>query len=126
MLRSLKWGSLGLVFGLIATAGASLAAGAFDGTYVGPQRETKNNNSGYCRNVTHDNAKLVVADGVAKYTWGGKLMEAPVKQDGTFYVLTDGFNGGPSWELKGKIAPGNLEADVGSVTCAGHLSLKKT
>ena len=125
MLRSMTRTSPGLAFGPMATAGIVLAAGPFDGFYRGTRHETKNSNSGYCRNVNNDQTQLAVTDSVAKYAWGG-TMEAPVKPDGTFQVTTEGWRNGLPFELKGNIVGGNLEADVGNNTCRGHLSLKKS
>ena len=126
MTRSMAWRSLGLAVGSMAAAGVVLAAGAFDGTYTGPRHQTKDSNSGYCRNVEVAQTKLVVADSMAMYTWGRGPINAPVKADGTFYVQVPGWRGGLPFELKGTITGNNLEADVGNNTCAGHLSLKKS
>ena len=122
----LIWRSFGFALGFMTTAGVALAGGPFDGTYTGPRHETKNSNSGYCRNVTVDRTKLVVVDGVAMYSWGKGPINAPVKADGTFYVQIPGWRGGLPFEMKGTIAGNSLEADVGNNTCAGHLSLKKS
>lgn len=113
--------------GLAPAAGGALAAGAFDGSYTGSQTETKNNNTGFCRNLTRDHVRVTVGGDVAKYQWGVPL-EAPVAGDGSFMVRAPGLliRGKANTILfQGTIKGGNLEADVGSVECGAHLSLKK-
>jgi hypothetical protein len=118
---------LGLV--LTAAAGPAWSASPFDGTYVGTQRETLNNNSGQCANINRDNARLAVKDGVISYRWAVPI-ETTVGSDGSFSVDQQGQQvgrgGTNQLSFKGKITGGQLEAEVGSARCAAHLSLKKT
>ena len=126
MIRVTTWTVLGLMLGQIPMADRTMAAGAFDGTYVGRQRETQNNNSGYCPNLNRD-TRIVVADNVIRYSWGVPL-ETTVGGDGSFSVDHQGMavrGASAMISLKGRISGGNLEADVGTPQCAAHLSLKK-
>ena len=127
---SLLAGSL-LMGGLLAPSGAALAASPFDGTYVGPQRETANNNSGYCMNINRDEIRRVVKDGVITTEWSKATLRAPIAADGSFSVSAEGMQFGKGGgqpnpiTFKGTIRDGKLEADVGGSHCAAHWSLQK-
>jgi hypothetical protein len=126
MIRVMTWMVLALTLCPIAMVSRTLAAGAFDGTYAGRQRETLNNNSGFCQNLNRD-ARVIVANNVIRYSWGVPL-ETTVGADGSFSVDHLGLatrGASASVSLKGRITGGNLEADVGGSACAAHLSLKK-
>ena len=128
MLNSIRWTVLGLGLGLIFGANPALAASPFDGTYVGTQRETLNDNSGKCMNINRDHAQLVVQDGVVRYKWAVPI-ETTIGSDGSFSIYQqgqqEGKGGSNQISLKGRISDGKLEADVGSNYCAAHLSLTK-
>ena len=65
---------------------------------------------------------------MAKYKWGVPL-EAPVAGDGSFVVKTPGLlvsGKANTVTFQGTIKGGSLEADVGTIECAAHLSLKKS
>jgi hypothetical protein len=126
MLRLTICLGLGLVSGLLPLTNRATAAGPFDGTYVGQQRETRNNNSGYCHD-TNRATRIVVANNVIKYSWGVPL-ETTVGADGSFSVDHQGMamRGAQAMiSMKGQISGGNLEADVGNNACSAHMSLKK-
>jgi hypothetical protein len=108
-------------------AANAAAAPPFDGAYAGTRRETRNNNSGYCRNINRDNIRVTISNSTINYRWGPIPLEATIAADGSFSVDHLGMvSRFPSViSLKGKITDGNLEADVGDYSCAGHLSLKK-
>lgn len=131
MKRSPSWKIACLVVGSgigLAFAGSpARAAGTFDGTYSGPQKETNNDNSGVCQNLSRDRVQLSVSGDVAKYKWGVPV-EATVAADGTFLSRTPGlsFHGKQNTiTFKGVIKGGALEADIGTQACAAHLSLMK-
>lgn len=130
MIKSTLWTvpCLMLGLGLMGLAGGALAASPFDGTYVGTQRETLNNNSGKCMNINMDHARLVVQDGIVRYKWAVPI-ETTVGSDGSFSIYQEGQQAGRGGSnmisLKGRISDGKLEADVGSIYCAAHLSLTK-
>jgi hypothetical protein len=126
MIRVMTWMVLGLTLGPLLMVPRATAAGAFDGTYVGRQNETQNNNSGMCQNINRD-TRVIVANNVIRYSWGVPL-ETTVGGDGSFSVDQAGAavrGAAASVSLKGRITGGNLEADVGGNRCAAHLSLKK-
>ena len=116
---------------LFVPRAASLAASPFDGTYVGTQRETANNNSGYCNNINRDDFRRVVKDGVITTEWSKATLRATIGSDGSFTTTEEGMQfgkGGGSPNpitLKGTIRGGKLEADVGGARCAAHWSLQK-
>jgi len=128
MTRRTVFIALGVSVGLTWAITQSIAAGAFDGTYRGAQRETVNNNSGQCNMAQQANPPVVVKDNVIRYSWGVPL-EATVAADGTFSVDRSGLaerGASATVSLKGRISGGNLEADVGGSRCGKHLSFKKT
>jgi hypothetical protein len=94
-----------------------------DGVYAGTQRETRNDNSGYCINLNAD-VRIVIKDGAFTRQWGRVELEARVDANGLFSANK---LGGASrlQSLNGRISGGTLEADIGNVACAAHLSLKK-
>jgi hypothetical protein len=113
--------------GLPFAGSPARGAGTFDGTYSGPQKETNNDNSGVCQNLSRDRVQLSVTGDVAKYKWGVPV-EATVAADGTFLSRTPGlsFHGKQNTvTFKGVIKGGALEADIGTQACAAHLSLMK-
>ena len=57
---------------LILPSAAAMAAGPFDGTYIGTQRETGNNNSSCCTNRNRDDAKIRVSDSKFIYKWASR------------------------------------------------------
>jgi hypothetical protein len=127
MTRSLPPAILASTLGLLLATGTAFAAGPFDGVYGGPQHETVNSNSGYCRDINRDAVRLTIRDNVAHYEWGQPL-DAPVAADGSFFVDKPGATSrvaSGTILLKGRVSGGNLEADVGGSRCAAHLTLKK-
>ena len=136
MSRALRLHNLGLFVGLLGTGllapqGSVLAAGAFDGTYVGTQRTTLNNNSGACDRLDRDDLRRTVTDGVITTQWGSAKLQAKVGPDGSFAVTDENpvfgrAGSGPNpVTLKGTIRDGRLEADLGSSHCGVHWSLRK-
>jgi len=110
----------------------SFGAGQFDGNYRGTQRTLRSNGTAQCANLNHDNILLVVQDNHFDRHWGEADLAVDVGADGSFRqsksVATVGAKGGGLRviEITGKIAGGNLEADIGSDLCAAHLSLRKS
>ena len=128
MIRSKALMSLGVVMGLLPLATGAVAAGPYDGAYAGSQRETKTNNSGACQNLNRDNLRLTVTDSTIAWKWGGVPLKATIGADGSFATEAAGWasrGASGSFSFKGRIAGGNLEADVGSIQCAAHLSMRK-
>jgi hypothetical protein len=118
---------MGVIPGLLPMGNLAMAAGSFDGTYVGPRRETQNNNSGYCHD-TNGPTRVVISNNVIKFQWGVPL-ETTIGADGSFSVDHQGMGmrGAQAIiSMKGRISGGNLEADVGNNACAIHMSLKKS
>lgn len=123
--RTLK--ALGFAAGLMLASGA-MAAGPYDGVYVGSQRVTKTNNSSQCQRINQDNLKVMVMNSTIRYRWGPVPLETTVASDGSFSEdaggsASRGYSSAVSF--KGKITGTNLEADVGGNVCAGHLSMRK-
>jgi hypothetical protein len=98
------------------------ASNGIDGVYTGSQHGTRNNNSGYCINMDGD-ARVMVKDGVITRRWGSVALEATVGTNGTFSA--NKLGGTLLNSLNGRISGGSLEADIGNVYCAAHLSLKR-
>jgi len=128
MIRSKSLMALGLAMGFLTLAGPASAAGPFDGTYAGAQRLTKTNNSGQCQNIDKDNLRVTVTDSTVQWHWGGVALKATIGPDGSFATDAAGWasrGASGSFSFKGRITGGNLEADVGSIQCAAHISMKK-
>jgi hypothetical protein len=118
---------IGLASGLALLATPAIAGGPFDGVYGGQQKTTVNNNTGFCLNLDHP-VRLSIVNGVISYPWGRGTLQAIVTPDGSFFTEqpgTMGARGSTSYQLKGRINLGTLEADVGGTACAVHLSLRK-
>ncbi len=117
---------------LLGPIGTARAASPFDGTYVGTQRETANNHSGYCDNLNRDDIRRQVKDGVITTVWSKATLRAPIASDGSFAVTEEGMQFGKGGgqpnpiTFKGTIRDGKLEADVGGSRCAAHWSLRKS
>ena len=111
----------------LGVAGPAVSAGSFDGTYRGNQRATLTNNSSECANLNHDNLVLIVTDNKFVRHWGVATIPVEVAPDGTFSagVVVSTKPHLRQAQIKGKISGGNLEADIGTDLCAGHMSLKK-
>jgi hypothetical protein len=119
--------TLGLTLALPPLAIPAIAAGPFDAVYVGAQKETLNNNSGFCQNLNHE-TRLSVVNNVVSYPWGRTTLQATVGADGSFFAEVPGMQArgaSATYQLKGRIAAGTLEADVGGTACGVHLSLHK-
>jgi hypothetical protein len=130
MIRSMRRMGLGLLLALMPLTNPTVAAGAFDGSYRGAPRETKNNNGGLCRAMLRDKTPVVITNSVIKYHWVGQIpIETTVSNDGSFSVDRSGLESrespGGSISFKGQIRGGNLEADVGNDQCAAHLSYRQ-
>ena len=129
MTKQIPWIVLTLGLVSVPVGDRAMAASPFDGTYVGAQRETLNNNTGQCMNINKDATRLTVKEGVISYRWAVPI-ETTVGSDGSFSVDQQGQQvgrgGSNQISFKGKITGGQLEADVGSSRCAAHLSLKKS
>jgi hypothetical protein len=128
MRRSIAGMALGLTLAMPPLAGRAIAAGPYDAVYAGPMRETLNNNSGFCQNLNHD-TRVSVVNGVISFPWGRVTLQATVGADGSFFSEVPGMQAtrgtSATYQLKGRIAGGTLEADVGGTACAAHLSLRK-
>jgi hypothetical protein len=116
--------------GVVALAGAAMAAGTFDGRYTGPQKTMVNSNRGPCQGLDHD-VTVAVSNSTITWPWGrGDPLVATVQADGSFYAQVKGIQGPVGFnavnELKGRITAGVMEADVGGTACQVHWSLRKT
>jgi len=111
-----------------ATAAASaVAAGSFDGTYRGTQKTIRTNNSSDCTRIDQDHMSLTVQDNHFIRHWGVVTFDVTIAADGTFTSneVTGAQRKLRAAQMTGKITGNNLEADIGTDLCAGHLSLKK-
>jgi hypothetical protein len=127
MRRSIIGLALGLTLIAPSLTTRAIAGGPFDGVYGGQQKTTVNNNAGYCQNLDHP-VRLSIVNGVVSYPWGRGMLQATVTPDGSFFTEQPGImvtRGSSSYQLKGRINLGTLEADVGGTACAVHLSLRK-
>lgn len=107
----------------------AMAASPFDGTYVGTQREARNNNSGLCINLNRDDARIRVSDSKFTYKWGQPfevIVDAAGAVNGAGESLQSTRTSSNVAIFKGQITGGALEADVGTRACGVHLSLKKS
>lgn len=109
-----------------AVAGPALSAGNFDGTYRGTESVTLTNNSSDCLSIKQDHMAVTVTDNKFVRHWGIATLPVEIAPDGTFSSSVVVSNRPlRQAQIKGKITGGNLEADVGTDLCAGHMSLKK-
>ncbi len=109
-----------------AVAGPALSAGSFDGTYRGTESVTLTNNSSDCLSIKQDHMAVTVTDNKFVRHWGIATLPVEIAPDGTFSSSVVVSNRPlRQAQIKGKITGGNLEADVGTDLCAGHMSLKK-
>jgi hypothetical protein len=119
--RVLIIAGLGLAF-----AGPAVSAGSFDGTYRGAETVTQTNNSSECLSIKQDHMALTVTDNKFVRHWGVATLPVEIAPDGTFSSSVVVSNRPlRQAQIKGKITGGDLEADVGTELCAGHMSLKK-
>jgi hypothetical protein len=113
-----------LTIGLVAALPAA-AAGSFDGVYKGSQTTVRNNGSGECANLDRPTT-LVVRDNHFTRKWAADL-EVDIAPDGSFEQRVIASQRPlRTASIKGKIANGTLEADIGTDLCSAHLSLKKS
>jgi hypothetical protein len=120
-------GRLLIIAGLgLAFAGPAVSAGSFDGTYRGAETVTQTNNSSECLSIKQDHMALTVTDNKFVRHWGVATLPVEIAPDGTFSSSVVVSNRPlRQAQIKGKITGGDLEADVGTELCAGHMSLKK-
>jgi hypothetical protein len=111
----------------LAVVSAAAAAGSFDGTYKGTQATTTKSADASCANLDRG-ISVVVQDNHFSRHWGQAELQVPVAADGSFdtKVTTSDSRRLRTIAIKGKIADGGLEADIGSDLCSAHLSLKKS
>ena len=110
----------------LTVAGPAVSAGSFDGTYRGAESVTLNNNSSDCLTIKQDHMVLTVTDNKFVRHWGVATLPVEIAPDGTFSSSVIVSNRPlRQAQIKGKITGGNLEADIGTDLCAGHMSLKK-
>jgi hypothetical protein len=109
---------------LAAPAGA---AGAFDGTYKGRQTGTLTTSAPDCQSLNYPVA-IVIQDDHFTRRWGQANLDVTVAADGSFAAsaVTPDRRRLRNIAIKGKIAGGVLDADIGSDLCAAHLSLTKS
>jgi hypothetical protein len=108
-------------------AASALAASSFDGTYRGTQKTIRTNNSSDCTRIDQENVALTVQDNHFVRHWGVITFDVTIAADGTFSSneVTGAQRKLRAAQMTGKITGNNLEADIGTDLCAGHLSLKK-
>ena len=129
MIKATRGMLFGFGIGMAVLASSAMAAGIFDGRYTGPQKTTQNNNSGYCSGLDKDIGVAVINNTIT-WPWGrGDPLVATIGADGSFFAEVKGMvSRGASavYQMKGRIAGGAMEADVGGTACAVHWSLRKT
>jgi hypothetical protein len=126
------------LLGMVAVGAApGLAAGSFDGTYRGPQKTIRSNNSAGCSNLDHD-VVIRIVDNHFTRSWGvqangSDTIQVDVGADGSFKGSTASLSdkrarGGATraFEISGQIKGGVLQAELGSSLCAVSLTLKKS
>ena len=111
----------------LAVAGPAVSAGSFDGTYRGAETLTLSNNSSDCLSIKQDHMVVTVTDNKFVRHWGVATLPVEIAPDGTFAssVVVSTKPQLRQAQIKGKISGGNLEADIGTDLCSGHMSLKK-
>jgi hypothetical protein len=110
----------------IAAVGPAASAGSFDGTYRGTETVTLTNNSSECLAIKQDYMAVTVTDNKFVRRWGVATLPVEIGPDGTFSASIVMSNRPlRQLQIKGKIIGGNMEADIGTDLCAGHMSLKK-
>jgi len=103
------------------------AGGPFDGTYKGRQTGTLTTNAPDCQSLNHPVA-IIIQDNHFTRRWGEATLDVAVAADGSFAAsfVTPDRRRLRNISIKGKIAGGVLDADIGSELCAAHLSLTKS
>jgi len=114
---------------LTALGGAADAAGSFDGVYTGSRTILRTTNGPCNPSLTH--VSVVVRNNHFDRGWGRIVLSIDVANDGTFRQSGVHYNlhtAGIDYvaSIKGKIAGGDFEADIGDNYCTVHLSLKKS
>jgi hypothetical protein len=112
----------------LALAAPAGAAGSFDGTYKGTQTVLRTNNTQACNSLAKDDLALVVKDNHFSRGWYEVVVGVDVAPDGTDHqsVQTTIGRRMAIVQVDGKITGPKLEADIGTSTCAAHLSLTKS
>ena len=119
---------LAIVTGLALVAvGSIAAAGSFDGSYNGHQTALRTDPT-TCPSLDEQSTAVVIRDNHFQRRWGKYYLSVDVAGDGTIHSQTPIGSGRRQVLVKvdGKIANGNLEADIIGAACAAHLSLKKS
>lgn len=121
---------------LLATPIAAHAAGPFDGTYRGSQTTIRTNNSTTCAHMDRSNVVIHVRDNAFSRKWGsgkygGDEIAVTVGADGSFSnrvvsSVQQGRGRSQSYYMKGRIAGGVLDAEIGSDLCAVRMTLHKS
>jgi hypothetical protein len=109
---------------LAIAAPAALAAGPYDGDYVGKRILTKGPTDDCPAN---ENVSVTIQDNVLSFT-NSQLQNYAIgffpEPDGTFTINHVDADGNTS-EIRGRIAGGVIEADVNNPPCVHHWQLKK-
>jgi hypothetical protein len=108
----------------LATAGNAVAADTFDGTYTGPRRVIRDDNSAGCSLAPNPHMVLTVKNDHFVIAWG-IVLPVDVDADGTFDKSVIWSAHGVE-RIDGKITGDKLEADLGDARCVVHLSLQKS
>jgi hypothetical protein len=114
---------IAVILALVGTAGAG---GAFDGTYKGSQTVLRSR-AFWCHLSNSDHYVTVVRNNHFNRGWGGANMNVDVHADGTFHSegAIQQYRTVKPVSITGKISGDRLEADIGDIDCAIHVSLKK-
>jgi hypothetical protein len=109
---------------VVLPVAVALAAGAFDGTYSGPNSLLRGEppTCVAARTVT-----WTVADGRVSIKYGNVPIAAEIGADGAFRAnaVYQAGRTNANATMQGRIAGGALEADIESYACKYHYSLKK-
>jgi len=113
----------------IAIAGDALAAGPFDGSYVGTMRVTRSDNYPGCLLTDPpQDATAVVKDDQFTEHFGEFTVQGEVAPDGSFHAISLTTMGRTTpVELKGRITGDSLEGELNwSNFCFRRVSLRKS
>jgi hypothetical protein len=107
----------------MTVASSALAAGPYDGNYVGTQQVTVNNAQANC--VNSDHVEIRVTDNKIPAVLVSVPLDATVAGDGAFDEYHSQFGVPTPARIVGKISGSKMEFDMGGTHCTVHVSATK-
>jgi hypothetical protein len=104
----------------VAGAPASAGASQFDGVYRGKMTVVSGGGYGARCGVSQDNASVTVRDGVVQRRWGGNMVEAAVRPDGSFSTAAGVAR------MRGQITGQSMDFEINGPACMQHFTLTRS